>query len=77
MAQVYFHCSDAQRVMVDRRGADVVDLTEAREHAARLIRSLISAPTLEDWRNWVLHISDDLGCEILAVPFASAIGRPH
>jgi hypothetical protein len=35
------------------------------------------APSAEDWRNWVLHVSDALGDEIFALPFASLLGKPH
>ena len=31
MTQVYFHCSNAKKVFVDRRGAVVDDLAEARD----------------------------------------------
>jgi hypothetical protein len=31
----------------------------------------------EDWRNWVLHATDELGNEIFAVPFASVVGKLH
>ena len=75
MAQVFFHCSNDDEVLVDRRGAAVLDLTEARHHAARVMTSLISAKTSEDWREWVVHVADDLGEEIFAVPFASVLGR--
>jgi hypothetical protein len=75
MAQVYFHCSNADEILVDRRGAAVVDLTEARDHAAQVMQSLIKARTSNDWREWVLHIADDLGEEIVALPFASVLGR--
>jgi hypothetical protein len=77
MAQVYFHCSNARGVLIDRCGADVGDLVEARDHAARVVRSLITTPSPEDWRNWVLHVSDDLGDEIFVVPFASVLGQLH
>jgi len=49
MAQIYFHCSTAERVLIDRSGA----------------------------RGWVLQVSDDCGDEILIVPFASVLGKPH
>jgi len=75
MTQVYFHCSNADEVLIDRRGAAVVNLAEARDHAARVMRSLISAESCEDWREWVVHVADDLGEEIFAVPFASMLGR--
>ena len=77
MAQVYFHCSDDQRVLVDRRATEVDDLTEARAHAARIVHALVTAPSLEDWRNWALHVCDELGEEIFVVPFAAALGRPN
>jgi hypothetical protein len=77
MAQVYFHCSHGDFLMVDCCGAEVESLTDARERAAMVVRSLIAAPALEDWRNWILHVSDDLGDEVLTVPFDSVVGRPH
>jgi hypothetical protein len=76
MAQVYFHCSSSQGALIDRRGAAVSDLAEARDRAALVMRSLISAPGPEDWRGWVLHVSDDDGEEIFCVPFASVLGKP-
>ena len=77
MAQVYFHCSRDDVLMVDCCGAEVEGLTDARERAAMVVRSLIAAPALEDWRNWILHVSDDLGDEVLALPFSSLVGDPH
>ena len=38
-----------------------------------VVRSLIAAPALEDWRDWTLHVSDDLGDEGLALPFLSSV----
>lgn len=61
MAQVYFHCSTTERVLIDRSGSTLGDLTEALDHAALVIQSLIMSPSLEDWRGWVLHVSDDAG----------------
>lgn len=77
MAQLYFHYSNSRGALIDRRGADVDDLAEARDRATHFVRSLIAAPSMEDWRNWVLHVSDELGEEIFIVPFASVLGRPH
>ena len=48
----------------------VDDLAEARDRAARVVRSLTQARSLEDWRGWVLHVNDDLGDELFVVPFA-------
>ncbi len=77
MAQVFFHCSNAEGVWIDRRGAAVGNLVEAHEQAAIVVRSLLMAQSTEDWRDWVLHVSDDLGEEIFAVPFVSMLGKPN
>lgn len=77
MAQVYFHCSNTEGAFVDRCSAAVSDLAEARDHADVVVRSLIMAPGPEDWRGWVLHVRDDLGDEILTLPFACMLGKPH
>ena len=60
MTQLYFHCSNSRNVFVDRRGAVVNDLVEALDHATRVVQSLTGTGNLEDWRDWVLHASDDL-----------------
>jgi hypothetical protein len=31
----------------------------------------------EDWRDWVVHVSDDFDDEILEIPFSSVLGKPH
>jgi hypothetical protein len=62
---------------MDQSGADVGDLAEAREYAARVVQSLIATPSSEDWRSWFLHVSDELGDEIFVVPFASVLSKPH
>jgi hypothetical protein len=77
MAQVYFHCSNTEGVWVDRRGAILDDVAEAKDYAALVMRSLIMAPSTEDWRGWILHVSDDLDEGIFSVPFSSLLGKPH
>jgi hypothetical protein len=77
MAQIYFHCLSARGAMLDRCDADLDDLTEAREYARAIVQSLIAMPGPEDWRNWALHVSDELGQEILVMPFSSMLGWPH
>jgi len=77
MTQVYFHCSNAIGVSIDRCGSAVADLAEAQAHAVLVVRSLIMTPVLEDWRGWVLHVSDKDGEEIFTLPFASLLGKPH
>ena len=77
MTQVYFHCSNSRGVLADRHGAAVEDLAEARDHAACAVRSLTMTQSSEDWRSWILHVSDDLGDELFVVPFAFVLGKPH
>jgi hypothetical protein len=77
MTQVYFHCSNAKKVFVDYRGAMVDDLAEARDHAIRVVQSLSKTSSQEDWRDWVLHVSDDWGDELFVVPFTSVLGKPN
>ncbi|VIO74248.1 hypothetical protein CI1B_51330 [Bradyrhizobium ivorense] len=76
MPAVYFHCSDDQHVILDRAGA-AMNLAEARLHAERLVRSYLMTPSAEDWRNWVLHVTDDLGDEIFELPFVDVLGELH
>ena len=77
MAQIYFHCANSRRVLIDQNGTTVADLAEAREHAARVVRSLIASHGPEDWRDWILHARDDLDDEIFVMPFAFLLGKPN
>jgi hypothetical protein len=77
MTEVSFHYSNAKGALVDGRVAVFTDLADARAYAELVVRSLIMRPGPEDWRGWVLHISDDLGDEILALPFVSVLGKLH
>ena len=77
MTQVYFHRSTTKKVFLDQRGAMVNDLAEARDHATRLVQSFTGERSLEDWRDWVLHVSDDQGDELFVIPFAFVLGKPH
>jgi hypothetical protein len=77
MAQVYFHCSNSREIRVDQLGAAVSDLAEARDYAACVVRALIMERSTEDWRDWVVHVSDDFDDEILEIPFSSVLGKPH
>jgi hypothetical protein len=76
MSAVYFHCSDDTHVLLDRQGV-AMNLAEARVHAECLVRSYVAHPNAEDWRNWVLHVTDDLGDEIFELPFAAVLGQLH
>ena len=77
MTQVYFHCSNTKKVFVDYRGAVVTDLVEARDHATRVVQFFTNARSPEDWRDWVLHVSDDQDDELFVVPFTFVLGKPN
>ena len=77
MARVYFHYSNSEGVCVDPRGTAVGNLAEVRDHATRVVQSLIAAQGPEDWRDWTLHVSDDLNDEIFVLPFSSVLGKLH
>ena len=77
MAYVYFHCSNARGALKDRCGTSVSDLIEACEKATSKVRSFIAAASLEDWRDWALHVSDEAGDEIFVLPFAFVPGKPN
>ena len=77
MTKVYFHYSNSDGVCVDQRGTAVGNLSDVRDHAARAVMSLIAGRGPEDWRDWTLHVSDDLNDEILVVPFSSVLGKLH
>ena len=77
MTHVYFHCSNPDRVLLDRRGSDVEDLTEARDHAVRVVREFVESRGPDDWRTWTLRVSDADGEEIFLMPFSYVLGRPN
>ena len=77
MTQVFFHCSNTKKVFLDYNGAVVNDLAEARDHATRVVQSFTNKRGPEDWRDWVLHVSDDQGDELFVVPFTFVLGKPH
>ena len=77
MTQVYFHCSNTKKVFVDYCAVMVNDLAKARDHASRVVQSFKNERSLEDWRDWVLHVSDDQGDELFLVPFTFALRKPN
>ncbi len=77
MTHYYFHCTSETQAVVDRRGSQLEDLSDARARAFAIIQSMVTSTGSEDWRDWMVHVSDDEGEEILSVPFASVVGRLH
>src|SRR3954454_21882629 len=77
MVQVYFHCSNTEDTLIDRSGIAVASLKEACDRANQIMRSMIQTHGDEDWRDGVIHVSDDDGEEIFDVPFTDMLGKPH
>jgi hypothetical protein len=77
MTEVHFHYANNAGATVDRCKAIVSDFAETRAYAELIVRSLIARPGMEDWRGWRLIVKDDIGAEILDLPFASLLGKPH
>ncbi|QIG91703.1 MULTISPECIES: DUF6894 family protein [unclassified Bradyrhizobium] len=76
MSAVFFHCSDDKHVILDRIGT-AMDLTDVRVYAEQLARSYMMTPSAEDWRNWAVHVTDDIGTEIFDLPFTAVLGGLH
>lgn len=77
MTEVYFHCSNARKTLIDGYRVEVGDLVEAHDYAACVMRALIMEPGNEDWRTWVLRVADEMGDELFSLPFATMLGKPH
>jgi hypothetical protein len=75
MTRVYFHCSNSKKVFIDYRGAVVDDLAEAQQHATRVVKSFTHERSHDDWRDWVLHVSDEQGDELFIVPFIFVLDK--
>ncbi len=77
MTHVHFQCFSSEQVLLDYGEANVTDMTEAREQAAMMVCEFLAAPGPEDWRDWMLHVSDELGGDLFALPFTAVIGPLH
>ena len=77
MTHVYFHCSNAERIVLDPSGVEVEDFVEAHQRAAQIVRAFVSSIGPDDWRSWTLHVSDEDGEDIFLMPFSCVVGRAH
>jgi len=77
MTHVYFHCSNADELYLDKRGVEVEDLFEAHQRAAQVVRDLVNGRGPQDWRAWTLHVVDEEGVELFLMPFSYMLGKPH
>ena len=78
MAQFYFHCTSREKVLVDRTGYDLLDLAEVRRRAGGVMRRCIETGAVDgDWRDWLMHVTDEEDEEVFVLPFADVVGRLH
>jgi hypothetical protein len=77
MTHVYFHCSNADRLVLDPLGVEVEDFVDAHQRAAQMVRLFVNSIGPDDWRTWTLHVSDEDGEDIFLMPFSCVVGRPH
>ncbi len=77
MSRMYFHCANDRGALIDPVGIELGGLAEACDHAGKVVQALIGTPTMEDWRGWTLHVTDDHGDDLFELPFASALSKPH
>ena len=77
MATLYFHCVGTQGALLDRSGSDMKDMCDARARAFRVIQTIVNSLGPEDWRDWSVYVRDGDGDELMRVPFATVLGRPH
>jgi hypothetical protein len=72
MPRFYFDVVAGGELYPDGEGLDLGTLTEAREHALRLIaRMLREAPVAWDWRRWAVTVAGCDGTALLHVHFPS------
>jgi|tagenome__1003787_1003787.scaffolds.fasta_scaffold17669939_1 hypothetical protein len=77
MTQVDFYQSNTKKVFRDTRGALVDGLAEARDHVTGVGQSFTNESSLEDWHDWIMHVSDDRNDELSVVPFALVLGKSN
>jgi hypothetical protein len=78
MFYLYFHCAGPGEILVDRDGAEVLDLIEARERALSLARILVEgAYGTRDFTDWHVYVSDEDDEEMLLIPFSAVMPTIH
>ena len=78
MAQFYFHFTSSDEIAVDRRRTALEDVAEAHACAFGAARSVMAAASgLRDWRDWLVHVTEEEGDEVFVLPFSFVLGKPH
>jgi hypothetical protein len=77
MTHVYFHCTNADGMVLAPRGVEVEDFVEAHERATQMVRAFVNSIGPDDWRGWIMHVRDEEGEDIFLMPFSCVLGQPH
>jgi hypothetical protein len=78
MFYLYFHCAGPNEVLIDRNGAEVMDLIDARDRALTLARALVErAYGTRDFTDWHVYVSDEDDDEVLSIPFSTVMPTIH
>ena len=78
MFYLYFHCAGPGEILIDRNGAEVLDLMEARDRALDLARILVEqAYGIRDFTDWHVYVSDEDDEELMLIPFSAVMPTIH
>jgi uncharacterized protein DUF6894 len=78
MFYLFFHCAGPGEILIDRSGAEVLDLIEARDRALALARILVEgAYGTRDFSDWHVYVSDEDDEEMLLIPFSAVMPTIH
>jgi hypothetical protein len=78
MAHLYFHCTNSSEVLPDMRGRELDSLGDAQAEAVEIARLVMACATgLTDFRDWLIHVEDDEGDEVMVLPFTFVRARAH
>ncbi|WP_246388964.1 DUF6894 family protein [Microvirga mediterraneensis] len=78
MFYLYFHCAGPGEILIDRDGAEVIDLIEARDRALTLAKMLVEqAYGTRDFSDWHVYVSDEEDEEMLLIPFSAVMPTIH
>jgi hypothetical protein len=70
MVRFFFHFSSKQKLVRDRYGRELEDVSAAYRHALLLIeKSIVLLLDEVDWKGWSIKVSDATGRTVLGVLF--------
>jgi hypothetical protein len=77
MHRVYFHCTGPSAVVVDQLGTVAENFRDVQARAAAIVTALMADSVSQDWRDWMVHVSDEDGDDMFTMPFSSVMARLH